>query len=54
MDHVFQALISRDVCFSRSVFLDDMLSVLAILLLVHIERLNPHEPSDIGQYVAGG
>ena len=31
-----------------------MLSTLAVLLLVHIERLNLHEPSDIGQYVAGG
>ena len=54
VDHVFQARISRDVCFSRSVFLDDMLSALAILLLVHIERFNLHGPSDVGQYVAGG
>ena len=31
-----------------------MLSALAVLLLVHIERLNLHGPSDVGQYVARG
>ena len=31
-----------------------MLSVLAVLLLVHTERLNVHGLSNVGQYMAGG
>ena len=31
-----------------------MLSVLAVLLLVHTKRLNVHGLSNVGQYMAGG
>ena len=48
MDHIGQALTSRDLPLSSSTQLEDMLSTLVIPLLILVECVHLHWPMDIG------
>ena len=51
MDHIGQALTSRDLPLSSSTQLEDMLSTLVIPLLILVECVHLHWPMDIGWWM---